>query len=79
MSIYPVKLSEWFPPGDENHDSMKMMVRVGGDSNIGCASCGKRKIRWQTAWGHHSLPWGYGDVWCTRKCFERRRDVQDKD
>lgn len=19
--------------------------------------------------GHHSIPWGYGDIWCSEKCL----------
>lgn len=69
MSIYPVPLAKWFPKGDENHDFMKDMVRLGGESSLGCMNCGKTNMNWRTAYGHHSLPWGYGDVWCTKRCY----------
>lgn len=64
MSIYPVRLSEWFPPGEENHDTMKLIV-----SSSKCLHCDKKRVHWQKAWGHHSLPWGNGDVWCNEKHY----------
>lgn len=69
MSIYPVRLSEWFPPGDENHEIMKIIVSMAGDIHKGCALCKKKHMHWQDAIGHHSLPWGYGDIWCREKCY----------
>lgn len=69
MSIYPVRLSEWFPKSDENHETMKLMVEVIGE-NEGCLYCKKKHVHWQEAWGHHSLPYGYGNIWCRKKCFK---------
>lgn len=70
MSIYPVRLSEWFPPGNEYHSIMKFMVSRGYcDGQIGCMHCKKKHMHWQEAYGHHALPWGYGDLWCRKKCF----------
>lgn len=70
MSIYPVRLSEWFPPGDEHHNIVKFLVSNGfSDQNIGCLHCKKKHLHWQEAIGHHSLPWGYGDIWCREKCY----------
>lgn len=62
MSIYPVPLNEWFPIGDENYckhitDFMR------------CHSCYTR-VNYFKAWGHHSIPWGYGEVWCNEKCLD---------
>lgn len=62
MSIYPVKLSEWFPVGDEMHDTTYSIVNC-----IRCLACGN-KARWKAAIGHHSLPYGNGDLWCSWKC-----------
>ena len=61
MSIYPVPLAKWFPIGDQYYfgDSVEYYR---------CLACG-RKPRYSKAWGHHSLPWGYGDVWCSEKCL----------
>lgn len=70
MSIYPVRLSEWFPPGDENHSIVKFIVANGYSGNgRGCLHCKKIHMHWQEAWGHHALPWGYGAIWCREKCF----------
>ncbi len=73
MSIYPVRLAEWFPPGDEHHDMMKWLVSRGhcDAPEAGCMHCKKKHMHWQTAIGHHSLPWGYGDIWCNKNCYRR--------
>lgn len=62
MSIYPVRLSEWFPPDDENHSIAYEIVKV-----FRCLACNK-KLRWKSAVGHHSLPYGCGEIWCSWKC-----------
>lgn len=69
MSIYPVRLNEWFPKGDEYHDNAKTMVKY---SN--CIVCGKKgkKINYKLVYGHHSIPWGNGDIWCTKKCYKSK-------
>ena len=72
MSIYPVRLAEWFPPGDEQHEMVKFLVSNGyGDQVHGCLFCKKKHMHWQTAWAHHSLPWGYGDIWCSERHMKR--------
>lgn len=74
MSIYPVKLIEWFPhpkkrrDGDykstmSHHEDAKMIVKLSK-----CLVCGKQP-KWNRAIGHHSIPWGYGDIWCSEKCM----------
>ncbi len=78
MSIYPVKLAEWFPKGDSHHDIMKCLVSNGWGEKLGCIHCGKKHMHWQEAWGHHSLPWGYGDLWCREKCYRNYWKKQNK-
>lgn len=68
MSIYPVRLAKWFPPGDKNHESMKWAIKYKP-----CMECGKEDSNWRWVWGHHSLPWGYGDIWCTSRCYRKHR------
>ena len=71
MSIYPVKLVEWYPPGDKYHSLVKWIISTGyTDSGRGCVHCKKKHLHWQEAIGHHSLPWGYGDLWCRQKCYK---------
>lgn len=67
MSIYPVQLSEWFPFGEEMHDIAYDIVSLSR-----CLACRKR-LRFNKAIGHHSLPWGYGDIWCSWKCCRSRK------
>ncbi len=61
MSIYPVRLSEWFPPSDEMYPYVLMAL------SLRCLACGKHP-RYLGAVGSHSLPWGYGEVFCSWKC-----------
>lgn len=62
MSIYPVRLSEWFPPGDEHFSIVFFLAKISR-----CFACRKR-LRYKSVIGHHSIPWGYGDTWCSWKC-----------
>lgn len=62
MSIYPVRLSEWFPPSDEMYPILLSIV-----NNTRCTACGKHP-RYLGAVGHHSLPWGNGEIFCSWKC-----------
>ncbi len=61
MSIYPVRLNEWYPVGNEHY--MGDMMEV-----FKCDACG-RVPNYKKAWGHHSLPWGHGEIWCSEKCL----------
>lgn len=63
MSIYPVKLKDWYPYSDEMYEHSKGVVEV-----TPCYICGKT-AKYSKAIGHHSIPWGYGDIWCSLKCF----------
>lgn len=71
MSIYPVSVAEWYPPGDDKHEIMKFLVRYGHGDSGGCPHCGKKRMHWQRAWAHHALPYsGYGEIWCSKKHLE---------
>lgn len=76
MSIYPVPLQKWFPhprigqyiygnysEAKNLYETVKFLVKFER-----CDSCGKH-CKFNRAWGHHSLPFGYGEVWCTEKCL----------
>src|SRR5581483_5607817 len=78
VSIYPVRLSEWFPEKYDpkkkwadrkeqksRYEICKMIVDMSA-----CCVCGKKpQYRW--AWGMHAIPWGYGsdEIWCSKKCL----------
>jgi hypothetical protein len=62
MSIYPVRLSEWYPYNDEHYGTVLIIVEISR-----CLACRKR-LRYKSMIGHHSIPWGYGDTWCSWKC-----------
>lgn len=77
MSIYPVRLAEWFPkkadagrnPEEAKnlYENVKMALKYSK-----CCECGKTpNYKW--AYGMHSIPWGYGTegIWCSKKCFTK--------
>lgn len=69
MSIYPVRLSEWFPKGDPHHSTVKLIVSIEQ-----CTYCKKKNMHWQDAIADHSLPWGYyNGIFCKKKCFDNYR------
>lgn len=68
MSIYPVKIQEWYPAGDEMYEMSKLFVQYSK-----CLKCGRGGIKYHKAWAHHSIPWGHGDVWCSWKCYRDRK------
>lgn len=63
MSIFVVTLSEWFPPGDDQYETAFSLV-----SYTRCLACGD-KPNWKKAIAPHSIPWGYGYIWCDFKCY----------
>lgn len=66
MSIYPVPLAKWFTREDDDYNLHETAVSI--VKTMRCHACGKR-CRWSKAWGYHSLPWGYGELWCSEKCL----------
>jgi len=88
MSIYAVYLPSWFPAnpkvgvhGDMSTIQISEYIRQGKELHTNCKfsvgmarcfSCGS-SIKWKKAWGHHSIPWGYGDVWCSKKCMKNKK------
>lgn len=90
MSIYPVRLRDWFPPSAEKDEYNLFSNVLDIISFSRCYACDK-KLRYQAAVGHHSLPWGYGDIYCSWKCCysgkkakidkrrQRRYNRQNKD
>lgn len=81
MSIYPVRLAEWYPAKPKHgsygtakdqrfwHKTAKMCVE-----QASCRTCGK-KPKWRWAWGMHSIPWGHGweEIWCSKKCLQAKK------
>lgn len=82
MSIYVVYLPSWYPKKpkrfegqpeeaflanlSENkrlHEFAKSTVELSS-----CYTCGGL-CTWKKSWGHHSIPFGHGDVFCSKKCY----------
>lgn len=72
MSIYPVRLAEWFPRSSDKYEIAKMVVKYKH-----CNACAK-PLRYPKAYGHHSVPWGYGEIWCDLKCLNSRKSKHPK-
>lgn len=71
MSIYPVYLSKFHNTECPMHELAKEIVKLSR-----CHNC-ENKIKWRYAYAHHSLLWGYGDIWCSKKCYEKEiRDAK---
>lgn len=64
MSIYPVKLNEWYPFGDKCYEPVKMAVDYSR-----CLAC-DGKLKYSKAYGHHSIAVGPGGIWCSLKCLD---------
>lgn len=77
MSIFPVRLSKWFPPNPnetywpdfKEKKNWNAIARACVSQSL-CSHCGK-KLKYRTAWGLHSIPWGYGwdELWCSERCL----------
>lgn len=67
MSIYPVRLRDWFPPASDQDECYLFSTILSIILHSRCYACDK-KLRYQSAVGHHALPWGYGDIWCSWRC-----------
>ena len=71
MSIFPVPLQKWFPNpayhkdqvGSVDYEILRIIVKTDR-----CYNCGKH-CKYNRAWGHHALPFGYGDLWCSKECL----------
>lgn len=65
MSIYPVRLSEWFTKEEEcysTYETALLLVKIER-----CLAC-RNRLKWKRAVGHHSVAFGHGDIWCSWKC-----------
>ena len=71
MSIYPVPLAKWYPPGTDNGETAAMILKYNH-----CTNCGKKPIPYKHAIADHSLPWWYyRDIFCSKKCQKEYRDL----
>jgi len=73
--IYPVYLARWYPRRPKNKKDYDASLHSNAKTSVEfteCHECGG-KCTWKKSWGDHSIPWGYGDVWCSRKCLYTKR------
>jgi len=68
MSIYPVKINEWYVEGKPfgtEIDTLKMML-----PHIECHRC-RKPISWDEGYVMHSITYGGPDAaWCSKECME---------
>lgn len=68
MSIYPVRIKEWYvkdQPFGKQIDMLKAMLEF-----YVCKRCGKQ-IEWDDGWVMHSITFGGPDgAWCSEKCLD---------
>ena len=78
MGIYPVYLASWYPKpiGNKMPDNKEQLLELRQQHSnakaivkMSCFIHCSKKCTWEKAWGDHSIPWGYGDVWCSKKCL----------
>jgi hypothetical protein len=75
MSIYAVSLQEWYPKPkyknrdteDYNHNLFLHKIAKIRVKFSKCFKC-KKHCKWNRSWGHHTIPFGYGDIWCSKNC-----------
>jgi len=69
MSIYPVRIKEWYVEEKAfgaHIDTLKWILKYHK-----CDECGKR-IRWDRGYVMHSITFGGPDgAWCSKKCLEK--------
>jgi len=70
MSIYPVRIKEWYVEGKPFGECIPMLK--GMLNFYSCIQCGK-KIKWNRGYVMHSITYGGPDGrWCSKKCLEAK-------
>jgi hypothetical protein len=75
VSVYPVRLQEWFPPKDEKRSNALLVLKYGE-----CARCGKKNMDPRYAWIYHSAPYGFctDHMWCSTRCLNAPEKVKEE-
>jgi hypothetical protein len=71
MSIFPVKIKEWFyDPESPFYDQKSFMANELKNKNLKCHKCGKNVTK--KGYVMHSIFFGGPDeAWCSKKCMEK--------
>ena len=68
MSIYPVKIKEWYVKGKPFGDEIPMLKSL--LKSFPCIVCGS-KVEWDKGWVMHSITFGGpNEVWCSDQCIK---------
>lgn len=67
MSIFPVKISEWY--GAYKYRELYRLAEALAEGRT-CSVCGA-DVTIESMWAYHSFPYGYfmDDVWCSEDCL----------
>ena len=70
MSIYPVKITEWYNQKTEFKSEVKTLKIL--LPNLKCHKCGN-PIEWKKGYVMHSITFGGPDeAWCSKKCLNNQ-------
>lgn len=69
MSIYPVRIDEWFTEPAE----LAVLRDILAASK--CEQC-EKPVGISKGWAMHAILWGYGEVWCSVNCLEKHEKVK---
>jgi len=61
----PVKLSTWFAQEPTQIEECAQEIVA----KIRCNGCLSR-CEWEKAWGHITIAWGEGYIWCCKECLD---------
>lgn len=65
MSNYPVKIKDWFLPGDTEYSILQDLIK---SKELLCDIC-KKRVTINKGWIDHGyFSMGYGKVYCSKKC-----------
>jgi len=72
MSIFPVKISEWYVEGKPFGDQIEMLSSMLDSGYFKCHECGKSVKFDSDGWVYHSITFGgCSTVWCSDNCFNK--------
>ncbi len=64
MSIFPVKINDWFEPLSSGWNDVQDVLEYHR-----CYACGD-KVKMNKGVVHHAIAYGHGYAWCSVRCFE---------
>lgn len=70
MSIYPVKISDWYVKGNPFGKEIPMLKSILDSGYFNCLRC-KKPVPWDRGYVMHSITFGGpSECWCSVECLE---------